>query len=41
MEDQEKRKLYKKPDIIHEMDLETRAGSGPSPESVVEDPFDV
>jgi hypothetical protein len=40
MNDDEPRKPYIKPEIIHEMDLETRAGSTPVPEQV-DDPFDI
>ena len=29
MEPQEKRKIYQEPMILHELELETRAGSGP------------
>ena len=36
----EPRKLYTKPEIIHEMDLETRAGSNPTVEQM-DDPFDI
>ena len=33
------RKPYEKPEIIHELELETRAGSGVDPQS--EDPFEI
>ena len=29
METQEKRKIYQEPVILHELELETKAGSGP------------
>jgi hypothetical protein len=40
MNDKESRKPYLKPEIIHEMDLETRAGSEPT---LIElnDPFEM
>lgn len=40
MNDEEPRKPYIKPKIIHETDLETRAGSNPTLEQV-DDPFDI
>jgi hypothetical protein len=40
MNKKETRKLYVKPEIIHEMDLETRAGSTPEVNEM-EDPFDI
>ena len=40
MNDQESRKSYAKPEIILEMDLETRAGSTPTAEQM-NDPFDI
>ena len=40
MNDQESRKSYAKPEIIYEMDLETRAGSNPTVEQM-DDPFDI
>lgn len=40
MYDEKPRKPYQKPEIIHEMDLETRAGSTPSVEQM-DDPFDI
>ena len=39
MNEQEERKPYLKPEILHEMDLETRAGSVPGPDS--QDPFEI
>ena len=39
MREQDKRKTYTKPEIIHEMELETRAGS--TPEVTVEEPFEI
>jgi hypothetical protein len=34
------RKAYEKPEIIHELELETRAGS-PSPTPFLSDPLDI
>lgn len=39
MKEQELRKPYTKPEIIHEMELETRAGS--TPDITIDDPFDI
>ena len=39
MKEQEKRKPYAKPEIIHEMELETRAGS--TPDVTYDEPFDI
>ena len=39
MKEQENRKPYTKPEIIHEMELETRAGS--EPVLTDEDPFEI
>jgi hypothetical protein len=40
MNENESRKPYRKPEIIHEMDLETRAGSVPTLETL-DDPFEI
>ena len=39
MNEKENRKRYIKPEIIHELELETRAGS--VPELPVDDPFEI
>ena len=39
MKEKEDRKPYIKPEIIHEMDLETRAGS--TPDVPANDPFEI
>ena len=39
MKEQELRKPYTKPEIIHEMELETRAGS--TPDITNDDPFEI
>jgi hypothetical protein len=39
MKEQEKRKSYVKPEIIYEMELETRAGS--TPEVTFDEPFEI
>jgi hypothetical protein len=40
MNENKSRKPYKKPEIIHELDLETRAGSTPEVNEL-EDPFEI
>ena len=40
MNENETRKPYSKPEIIHEMELETRAGSVPG-QPEFDDPFDM
>ena len=39
MKDKEIRKPYTKPEIIHEMELETRAGS--TPDVTKDEPFEI
>ena len=39
MREQELRKPYAKPEIIHEMELETRAGS--TPDVTKDEPFEI
>ena len=40
MNENKPRKPYSKPEIVHELDLETRAGSTPEVNEM-EDPFDI
>ena len=40
MKENKSKKLYTKPEIIHEMDLETRAGSNPEVSGST-DPFEI